>query len=157
MEWKYLRQGKGQNVQIFTKEFRKQALKLGISLDSPKIITKYIGALHSYIRHSLLLFEPTIIDASSVNAIHLESRGKNDKEEQPKKSSFKRHNGKFKGKGKGKEKKAATTKKEEGAKPSCTHCKKEFHDDEHCWKLYPVLKPKIFGGKNKQKTVKTVK
>ena len=153
MEWKYLRQGKGQNVQSFIKEFRKQALNLGISLDSPKGLTKCISALNSYIRYSLLLFEPTTIDVTSLKDIHLESRGKNDKEEQPNKSSFKPHNGKFKGKGKGKDKKAATIKKEEEANSSCTHWKKEGHDDEHCWKLHPKLKPKRFGWKNKQNTV----
>ena len=130
MEWKYLRQDKGQNVQSFTKEFHKQALNLGISLYSPQTVTKYIGALHSYIRNSLLLFEPTNIDAASVKAIHLQIRGKNDKKEQPNKSSFKPHNGKFKGKIKGKDKKETTTKKEQGAKPSCTHCKKEGDERE---------------------------
>lgn len=72
MEWKYLRQGKCKNVQSFTEEFWKQALNLGISLDSLKTITKYVGALHSYIRHSLLLFEPTTIDVAGVKDIHLE-------------------------------------------------------------------------------------
>jgi len=103
----------------------------------------------------LLLFEPTTIDAANVKAIHLESKGKNDKEDQPKKSSSKPHNGKFKGKGKGKDKKTTTTKKG-GAKSSCTHCKKEGCDDEHCCKLHPQLKPKRFGGKGKQNTMATV-
>lgn len=66
MNWKYLRQGKGKNVQSFTEEFRKKSLNLGIALDAPKVVTKYIGSLHSYIRHSLLLFEPTTIDSTSV-------------------------------------------------------------------------------------------
>jgi len=93
---------------------------LGISLDSPETVTKHIGALHSYIKHFLMLFEPTTIDAANVKTIHLKSKGKNHKEDQPKKSSFKPRNGKFKGKDKRKDKKTATTKKE-GAKPSCTH------------------------------------
>ena len=76
MNWQYLRHGKGQDVQIFTEEFRKQALNLGIALDTPKVVTKYIGSLHSYIRHSLLLFEPTTIDSANVKAIHIENRGK---------------------------------------------------------------------------------
>jgi hypothetical protein len=42
-------------------------------------------------------------------------------------SKFQKH--KFKGKGK--RKNIATTIKEEG-NPSCTHCKKHGHDDEHC-------------------------
>jgi len=44
----------------------------------------------------------------------------------------------------------------EGGKPSCTHCKKISHDEEHCWKLHPEKKPKQFGGKGKTKTVATV-
>lgn len=76
MDWQYLRQGRGQNVQSFTEEFRKQALNLGITLDSHEVVTKYIGSLHSYLKHSLLLFEPTTIDLASVKAIHLENKGK---------------------------------------------------------------------------------
>ena len=72
MEWEYLRQGKGENVQSFIEEFQKQALNLGISLDAPQAINNYVGALHSYIRHSLLLFELTTIDAANVKVIHLE-------------------------------------------------------------------------------------
>ena len=105
MEWQYLRQGKGQNVQSFIEEFRKKALSLGISLDSPEVVTKYIGSLHSYIRHSLLMFEPTTINSTNVKAIHLENRGINDKDDHSKKTPFKPSNGKFKGKGNGKEKK----------------------------------------------------
>ena len=88
MNWRYLRQGKGQDVQSFTKEFRKQAL------DSPKVVTKYIGSLHSYIRHSLLLFEPTTIDSTSVKEIHLENRGKNERDDHSRKPPFKPSNGK---------------------------------------------------------------
>ena len=84
MEWKNLRKSRGQNVQDFTKEFRKQALNLGIPLDSPEIVTKYIGSLHNYIRHSLLLFEPLTIDEASVKDMHLESRGTNEQNDHPK-------------------------------------------------------------------------
>ena len=35
-------------------------------------------------------------------------------------------------------------------KHSCTHCKKDGHDDEHCWSLHPELKPKKFDGKKKK-------
>jgi len=94
MDWKYLRQGRGQDVQSFTDEFRKQALNLGISLDSHEVVTKYIGSLHSYLRHSLLLFEPTTIDLASVKAIHLENRGRNEIDDHFKKPPFKPPNGK---------------------------------------------------------------
>ena len=59
-------------------------MNLGIALDTPEVVTKYIGSLHSYIRHSLLLFEPTTIDSASVKAIHIENKGKNEREDQSK-------------------------------------------------------------------------
>ena len=114
MDWQYLRQGRGQDVQSFTKEFRKHALNFGISVDSPEVVTKYIGSLHSYLRHSLLLFEPTTIDSTSVKAIHLENRGKNDRDDHFKKPPFKPPNEKPKVNGKGKDKRTASTKKDEG-------------------------------------------
>ena len=77
MSWKTLRQLKGKSVQGDTQEFRKRALILGISLDSPKTLLKYIGGLHSYMRHTILMFNPTSIDEVSVQAMHLESRVKN--------------------------------------------------------------------------------
>jgi len=50
---------------------------LGISLDSPETLLKYIGGLHSYMRHTILMFNPTSIDEVFVQATHLEARGKN--------------------------------------------------------------------------------
>ena len=120
MNWQYFRQGKGQDVQSFTEEFRKQALNLGIALDTPEVVTKYIGSLHSYIWHSLLFFETTTIDAASVKAIHIENRGKHERDDQSRKPPFKPPNGKSKVKWKGKEKKIATTR--EGEQPYCNHC-----------------------------------
>ena len=99
------------------------ALALNVPLDYLETLMKYIGALHSYIRHTLLLFNPTNLDEVCVQETHLESRGKNVQEDHTKKPS------KFKGRGQGKKK--ATSKKEEG-NPSCIHCKRDGHDDEHC-------------------------
>jgi hypothetical protein len=62
MEWKTLRRSKGQTVQNFTEEFRKKARSLNIPLDYYETLMKYIGALHSYIHHTLLLFNPTSLD-----------------------------------------------------------------------------------------------
>jgi hypothetical protein len=62
MEWKTSRQSKGQTVQSLIEEFRKKTLALNIPLDSYETLMKYIGALHSYIRHNLLLFNPTSLD-----------------------------------------------------------------------------------------------
>jgi len=75
----YLRQGKGQDVQSFTKEFRKKTLNLGIALDTPEVITKYIGSLHSYMKHLFSLFEPTTINSANIKEIHIEN-GKKMKE-----------------------------------------------------------------------------
>jgi hypothetical protein len=44
---------------------------------------KCIGALHSYIRHTLLLFNPTNLDEVCMQETHLESRGKNVQEDHP--------------------------------------------------------------------------
>jgi hypothetical protein len=77
MEWKNLRQSKGQTIQSFIEEFRKKALALNIPLDSYETLMKYIGTLHSYILHTLLFFNPTSLDKVCVQAIHLENKGKN--------------------------------------------------------------------------------
>jgi hypothetical protein len=103
-------------------------------LDYYETLMKYIGALHSYILHTLLLFNPTILDEVCVQATHLENRGKHVQEDPTKKPSNIPHK-QFK-KFKRKDKKIATVKREE-RKPSCTRCKKSGHDDEHCWKLHP--------------------
>jgi hypothetical protein len=48
---------------------------------------KYIGALHSYIRHTLLFFNPTSLDEVCVQATHLENMGKHVQEDPTKKPS----------------------------------------------------------------------
>jgi hypothetical protein len=154
MEWKTLRQSKGQTVQSFMGEFRNKALALNIPLDSYETLMKYIGTLQSYIHHTLLLFNPTSVDEVCVQATHLENRGKNVQDNPTRKPSKFPHN-QFKGKFKRKDKKTTTTKKGEG-KPSYTHCKKDGHDDEHCWKLHLEKKPKQFSGKGKTKTIATL-
>jgi hypothetical protein len=138
---------KGQSVQSYTQEFRKRALTLGISLDSPETLLKYIGGLHSYLKHTILMFNPTSLDDVSVQATHLEARGKNVNPEVGGSSKYSVSKSKEKKKLKWKERKANTVKKD---KPSCTHCKKEGHDEAHCWFLHPELKPKKFGGKKKK-------
>jgi hypothetical protein len=154
MEWKTLRKIKGQTVQIFTKEFRKKCLALNIPLDSYEILMKYIGALHIYICHTFLLFNPTSLDEVCVQVTHLENRGKHVQEYPTKKPSNLPH--KYFNKFKRKDKKTAIVTRE-GGKPFCTHWKKRSHDEEHCWKLHPKNKSKQFGGKGKTKTVATMK
>lgn len=49
---------------------------MGIPLDPPDSLMKYIGSLKYYIIHYLLLFQPTSIDVAIVKDIHLERRWK---------------------------------------------------------------------------------
>ena len=77
MNWQNFRQLKGQNLQDYTQEFRRRALLLGVDLQSQYTLLKYIGGLHSYLKHTILMFNPTILDKVCVQATHLEARGKN--------------------------------------------------------------------------------
>eukprot|EP00253_Pinus_taeda_P032319 PITA_32319 len=147
MSWQTLRQLKGQSVQGYTQEFRKRALILGISLDSPETLLKYIGGLHSYMKHIILTFNHTSIDEVSLQATHLEAKGKNGNPEVGGPSQPTASKRKEKRKQEWKARKANTAQK---SKSSCTHCKKDGHDDEHCWILHPELRPKKFEGKKKK-------
>ena len=113
---------------------------------------KYIEDFHSYLRHTILIFNPTNHDEVCVQATHLETRGKNLQEEGNKKPFQSGEKGK---KYKGKQKKNASIKKE-GEKPMCKNCSKEGHDEAHCWKLHHELRPKKSNNKGKQKTNNTV-
>jgi len=106
---------------------------LGIPLYMQETLLKYIGGLHSYLRHTILMFNLTNLDEVCVQATHLESRGKNVHD------SFLWDLFQSKeGKNKGKEKlKWTAIVKKENKKPSCSYCKKEGHDDDKCWKLHP--------------------
>jgi hypothetical protein len=125
---------------------------LGIDLSSQETLLKYIGGLHSYLRHTILMFNPTNLDEVCVQETHLEARGKNAPQEGNKKPFFNGDKGKRKFKGNGK--KNASVKKE-GEKLSCKHCSKDGHDEDHCWKLHPEMRPKKFNNKTKPKTVAT--
>ena len=76
MDWQNFRQLKGQSVQNYTQEFRRRALVLGVNLSSQDTLLKYIGGLHSYLRHTIIMFNPTNLDEVFVEAIHIETRGK---------------------------------------------------------------------------------
>ena len=93
------------------------------------------------------MFNPTSLDEVCVQATQLEARGKNISEEGRKKP--------FKGKNKektskGKRKKNASVKKE-GGKVVFKHHSKEGHDENHCWKLHPEVRPKKPNNKGKKK------
>jgi len=98
------------------------------------------------------MFNPTSIDEVLVQATHLDVRGKNVNPEIGGSSKPTARKNKEKMNQKGKERKTNTVQKD---KPSCTHCKKDGHDDEHCWSLHLELKPKKFDAK-KKKTVAAI-
>jgi hypothetical protein len=125
VEWQHLRQGKGQNIQAYTHEFKNRALSLGIPLYTQKTILKYIGGMHSYLRHTILMFNPTNIDKVYVQATHMEaSKGKHVIEDK-KPYKFEKEP-----KGKWKSKKSATIKKSQ-QRPTCSHCKKKRDMRDH--------------------------
>ena len=66
MDQQSFKQGKGQSVQEYTQEFRKRAMILGVSLYTHDTFLKYIGGLHDYLNHIILIFNPTNIDEVSV-------------------------------------------------------------------------------------------
>ena len=94
---------------------------MGVDLSSQDTLLKYIGGLHSYLRHTIIMFNPTNLDEVCVQETHLEAIGKNVPQE-GRKNTFK---GGDKGKGKfiGKGKKNASIKKE-GEKLTRKHCLK---------------------------------
>jgi hypothetical protein len=153
MDWQNFRQAKGKNVQIFTQEFRRRDLVLAVDLSSQETLLKYIGALHSYLRHTILMFNPSNLDEVCVQATHLEARGRNETHEGNKKPFSHGDKGKRKFKGNGKKNVSI---KKEGEKFTCKHCSKDGHDEDHCWKLHPKRRPKKFGNKGKSKAVATI-
>ena len=75
--WQNFGQLNGQSVQDYTQEFRRRALMLGVDLQSQDTLLKFIGDLHSYLRHTIFMLNPTSLDEVCVEATHLEERRKN--------------------------------------------------------------------------------
>lgn len=62
MSWKTFGQGKGQSVWEYTHEFRKPAIALNVPFYTQDTLLKYIGGLHSYLRHTILMLNPSNLD-----------------------------------------------------------------------------------------------
>jgi hypothetical protein len=149
MNWQSLRQAKGQSVQEYTQTFRKKAINLGIPLYTQETLLKYIGGLHSYLKHTILMLNPSNFYEVCVQAIHIESSKGNVGDN----VSTDTWQGKDSGKRKEKEKKTTTTRKE---KPICKHCKKVGHDEDYCWILHPELKPKKYVNQGRKNTTTAI-
>jgi hypothetical protein len=91
------------------------------------------------------MFGPTNLDEVSFQATYIEAgktRGGVSGESSSRKEDKRKGNGK---------KENSATRREE--KLSCKHCKKEGHDDDHCWKLHPEKRPKWFKERKGRQTV----
>ena len=64
-------------MQSYTEEFRMITLIFSVDLSSQDTLLKHIGGFHSYLIHTILMFNPKILDEFCVHATHLETRGKN--------------------------------------------------------------------------------
>ena len=117
MDWQNFRQLKGKSVQDYTHEFRRRTLILGINLYSQETLLNYVGGFHSYLRHTILMFNPMNIDEFCVQDTHLEARGKQNIYE--KSDSEGKGKGKFYGRGK-----RNSSIKTEKEKPTCKQDRK---------------------------------
>jgi hypothetical protein len=120
-------------------------LMLDIPLHTQETLMKYIGGLPAHIRNTVCMFGPTNLDEVFVQATYIEV-GKTGVGVSEESSSRKEDKRKWNDK-----KSNAVTRKEE--KPSCKHCKKEGHDEDHCWKLHLEKRPKWFKEKKRRQTV----
>lgn len=119
--------------------FREKPLTLGIPLYTQETLLKYIGGLHSHLKHTIFMFSRFNFDEVHVQATHIEVGERNisfssKKEFLPLTEVNK----------KGKERKATTQKKEEGEKSTSSHYQKKGHEDAKCWKLHSELQLKLF-------------
>lgn len=148
IEWKGLKVKKSHLVQEYTDEFHKKALMLDIPLYTQETLMKYIGRLLEYAHNIVFMFSPTNLDEVAIQATYIEE-GKLGVGVSSESTT------RMESKGRGKAKKVNITKKEV-ENLSCKHCKKEGHDEDHCWQLQPEMKPKWIK-KGKQKVVATAK
>ena len=62
-----------EDIQYYTQYFKKKTLAVEFSLHSSETLIKYIAGLHSYLRHTILMFTPTSIDKVSIQATKLKA------------------------------------------------------------------------------------
>jgi hypothetical protein len=70
--WNYFKHRQGKSMQEFTTEFRKRAIHMGVSLQIPHMLVKYLGALLPQICRQLMLFRPKTIDVASIQTQYVE-------------------------------------------------------------------------------------
>jgi hypothetical protein len=120
MKWQYLWQEQGQGVQEYTSEFRRQAIRLGISLEEPGVVMKYLGGLFIHIRRQLQLHGVKIIDEASKKALYIELDSRKRQQHMGQEETNKKRDKKI----------ATTTEKRRDPNRHCKHC----DVDGHTWK-----------------------
>ncbi|OMP09092.1 hypothetical protein COLO4_05809 [Corchorus olitorius] len=140
-KWQFLRQKKGQTVQEYTTEFRKQAMLIGVNFRGAETLAKYKAGLHYSLRTELALFNVKDLDDASIKAMHMEKQAKPFRDQQG--SRKEAESSVEKGK-KADKKNASATRREE---KTCEHCSKTGHTKDRCWELHPEKKPKNWKGK----------
>jgi hypothetical protein len=123
------------------------ALMLDTPLHTQETLMKYIRGLPVHIHNSVFMFGPTNLDEVYVQAIYIEA-GKIGVGVSDESSSRKEEKRKWNGKNAN-----SVARKEDN--PSCKHCKKEGHDEDHYWKLHLEKRPKLFKEKKGRKKVAT--
>ena len=64
LKWNYLKQGQGQSIEDFYEEYQALIIQLDIQESTNKMILKFVGGLHGYIRHELEMFSlPSLQEA----------------------------------------------------------------------------------------------
>ena len=111
---------------------------MSIPLYTQETLLKFIGGLHNYLHHTILMFNPTKLDEVCVQAMHIESKGKSVHDVSSAECSHAKE-GKAKNKGK-----HASTMRKGDERPTCSHCQKQGHEEAKCCKLHPELKLKWF-------------
>jgi hypothetical protein len=147
IEWKDPKLRKGKTMQEYTDGFIKMALMFDIPLHTQETLMKYIGGLPAHIQNTVFMLEPTNLDEVFGQTTYIEA-WKTCVGVSGESSSNKEDKRKWHGK-----KENAVTRKEEN--PSCKHCKKERHDEDHCWKFHLEKRPKWFKEKKGKKIVAT--
>ena len=79
----------------------------------------------------ILMFNPTNLDEVCVQETHIESKGNSVHD-----VSLAKYVQAKEGREKWKSKHAATMKKGD-ERPTCSHCQKQGHKEEKCWKIHP--------------------
>lgn len=137
---------KGQNVQEYTTDFRKQAIALSVNMRDPETLEKYKGGLPFSIRTELALFPVTDIDDACKKAMYIEMKS------QPYGARQSRNEGETVNTAH----KEGTTYHVMSSKTNqyCENCKTDRHSKEGCWKLHPELKPAWW--KDRKQTATTI-